>query len=148
MLEWVCASLALLTINPVFCSIDGETTRLVEDQVRVTRIIDGDTLDADHPARLAGFRIRLLDIDTPEMRGRCDAEKTKASRAKARLAQLLPVGAMVTIKSGSPSWNFDRYGRLLAHVHFQGINAGKQMVLEGLAQPWRPSLPKVNWCAL
>ncbi|WP_404799941.1 thermonuclease family protein, partial [Qipengyuania atrilutea] len=46
-------------------------------------VVDGDT------AWIHGEKIRLLDIDTAEMNGKCDREKRLAIRARDRLVVLL-----------------------------------------------------------
>ena len=47
------------------------------------RVIDGDTFD------FGGERIRIADIDTPEVRGRCPYETELAARATGRMRELL-----------------------------------------------------------
>src|SRR5688572_25171757 len=48
----------------------------------VVRVIDGDTFV------YAGTRIRIADIDTPELQGRCPEESALATQATRRLDQL------------------------------------------------------------
>lgn len=50
---------------------------------RVTCVVDGDTV------WIAGEKIRLLDIDAPEMKGKCPAEAALAMRSRDRLVVLL-----------------------------------------------------------
>lgn len=75
----------------------------------VKSIGDGDTLQlAD------GRRLRLLGVNTPELRHGREPDQPQAAAAKRALAQLLPVGATVYLQPGAaPS---DRHGRLLAHA--------------------------------
>ncbi|HYD46272.1 MAG TPA: hypothetical protein VEA79_13485, partial [Phenylobacterium sp.] len=47
------------------------------------RVIDGDTFVHD------GVRIRIADIDAPEVHGRCPEERALAARATDRTRQLL-----------------------------------------------------------
>src|SRR5688500_10865015 len=49
-------------------------------------VIDGDTFD------VGGVRVRVADIDTPEVRGECAAESHLAARATARMRTLLEEG--------------------------------------------------------
>jgi micrococcal nuclease len=76
-------------------------------RAKVTRIVDGDTLQARYRGR--SDRVRLIGIDTPEA-GKCyAAQATAAARklASARIVHLV----------GDPSQaRRDRYGRLLAYV--------------------------------
>lgn len=95
---------------------------------RVTCVVDGDTVWINRE------KIRLLDIDAPEMQGKCPAERALAIRARDRLVMLLR-GREVTIRRKGK----DRYGRTLAQIG----DVGEQLVREGLASRW----PKRrDWC--
>ncbi len=52
------------------------------------RVVDGDTF------WYGGEKIRIADIDTPEVNGRCAYETQLAARATARMAALLRQGAV------------------------------------------------------
>ncbi|MBP7705149.1 MAG: thermonuclease family protein [Caulobacter sp.] len=99
------------------------------------RITDGDTF------RIADERIRIANIDTPEMpgRARCDAEAQLALVAKARLGQLLSGGEIRVARDG-----VDRYGRTLATVSVDGADVGEQLVREGAARRWEGH--RARWC--
>ncbi len=99
------------------------------------RITDGDTF------RVLEERIRIANIDTPEMpgRARCAAEAQLAVQAKARLGQLLSGGDIRLARRGE-----DRYGRTLARVSVNGVDVGEQLVREGAAQRWAGR--KAQWC--
>ncbi|WP_169053847.1 thermonuclease family protein [Agromyces sp. H66] len=82
------------------------------DEATVTRIVDGDTLEV----RLNGEirRVRLLNIDTPEL-GRDGREaECLAEQAKDTLAQLVRPGSKVRLEYDRV--RVDRYGRVLAAV--------------------------------
>ena len=116
-----------------------ESAQPDQHQVRVARVIDGDTLvTAD------GLTIRILNIDTAEMppRSQCDAEARLARAAKARLQVLVAGGAVVTLtREGS---DLDRFGRSLRKVRIDGRDVGDVLVGEGLAQRWQGH--KSQWC--
>ena len=96
-------------------------------------IVDGDTL------WLEGEKIRLLDIDTPEMQGRCEYENRLARQARARLVQLMNAGPYRIERDGT-----DRYGRTLARVSVNGRDVGQVLVREGLARPYGTG--RRSWC--
>jgi len=103
----------------------------------VLRVIDGDTID------LAGERIRIENIDTPETGGRaeCPYERTLAERATARARDLFDAAAEITvIRSGE-----DRYGRTLARIVLDGADVGETLVAENLAVEWAGR--QHDWCA-
>jgi endonuclease YncB( thermonuclease family) len=63
----------------------------------VLRVIDGDTFEARvrvWPGMDVTTKVRLRGIDAPEMRARCDEERTKALAARAALAEMLDEGAV------------------------------------------------------
>ena len=101
-------------------------------------VVDGDTF------RMGGETIRIADIDTPEMNGRCAEESALARRATARLASLIEGGG-VTLAAAGDGRDEDRYGRKLRLVSVGGSNVGDQLVAEGLARPWVGR--RLPWCA-
>ena len=96
-------------------------------------IHDGDTV------WLAGEKIRIEHIDTPELNGKCEYERRLALRARDRLVQLLNAGKFEIARTGQ-----DRYGRTLATLHRSGRSIGDQLVSEGLARTW--SGRREPWC--
>ena len=90
-------------------------------------IVDGDTF------RLAGEKIRIADIDTPEVNGRCAYERDLAAQATARMEELLTAGPFEMHRIERDE---DRYGRKLRVVTRDGRSLGDQLVAEGLARTW------------
>lgn len=100
-------------------------------------MIDGDTI------QYGGFRIRLTDIDAPELRSaKCASELNRAQRATQRLAQLLSEGPVQILSVGSR--DEDRYGRKLRVIQRNGRSLGGILVTEGLARPWDGA--RRSWC--
>lgn len=93
----------------------------------VARVIDGDTI-----VLAGGARVRLVQIDTPEVgTGEC------FSRAAGReLRAMLPAGAAVTLVSDPRLDQVDRYGRLLRYVFRGGRNLNLELVRRGAATVW------------
>lgn len=105
---------------------------------RVDCVVDGDTL------WLAGEKIRLVNIDAPEVNGRCHAETQRAAAATRALARLLDRQPIRIVRHGQ-----DRYGRTLAAVATSAGDAGAQLVSSGLAVEWRGRREPVStWCGL
>ena len=78
----------------------------------ISRHVDGDTVVVN--IRGASERVRLLGIDTPELRGDDGRPECGALEAAAAIAELLPLGTVVTLtRDVGPR---DHYGRLLAHI--------------------------------
>lgn len=92
------------------------------EPARLARVVDGDTI-----ALVGGQRVRLLQIDTPEVgSGEC------YSRAAAReLRRLLP--AALALEADPRLDQVDGYGRLLRYVHARGRNVNVELVRRGAA---------------
>jgi len=101
-------------------------------------VIDGDTFET------AGIRIRVADIDTPEVHGQCAHETELAARATQRMRALLAAGPfeLHPLASGRDE---DHYGRKLRIVTRDGRSLGDQLVAEGLARTWTGR--RETWCA-
>src|SRR3954468_9775605 len=93
----------------------------------VASIYDGDTLTlAD------GRRVRLLQLDTPELgSGECYSRA-----ARTVLLRLVPLGSRGALEVGPSLDRVDRYGRLLRYVHRGRTNVNLELVREGAAAPY------------
>ena len=99
-------------------------------------VVDGDTF------WMAGAKIRIADIDTPETHpARCPEEARLGAAATQRLQALLNSGA-VTLHSIDR--DTDRYGRLLRRVTVDGRGVGDTLIAEGLARPYLGR--RMGWC--
>lgn len=96
-------------------------------------IVDGDTF------WLEGQKIRIADIDAPEVDGNCPYERDLALKSRNRLLDLLNAGDFAVQPEGK-----DRYGRVLAVVTRAGLSIGKQLIDEGLARSWKGQ--REPWC--
>jgi micrococcal nuclease len=94
----------------------------------VRAVVDGDTITlAD------GRRVRLVQIDAPELGG----GECYSRQARAALLSLLPPGrARVRLELDRRLDRRDRYGRTLAYVFKGRENVNRTLVLRGAAAPW------------
>ena len=100
-------------------------------------MVDGDTIWLD------GVKIRVADIDTPEISSpRCDAEYALGIKARDRLVVLLNGGEFALEPIGNR--DEDRYGRKLRVIVRRGRSLGDQLVSEGLARTWTGR--REPWC--
>ena len=105
--------------------------------LRHTCVVDGDTF------WLEGDKIRIADIDTPEIsEPRCASEYERGIRARDRLVVLLNQGPIELAPIGDR--DEDRYGRKLRVVTRGGASLGDQLVGEGLARTWTGR--REPWC--
>jgi len=105
-------------------------------RVKVDRVIDGDTVDVyiDLGFKMTAFkRLRLLELDTEELRDSDPKRREKAAKAKDRIQEILDEADKVFIKTVYDSTG--KYGRLLAWMWTEkdGVlsNVNEQMVTEG-----------------
>jgi endonuclease YncB( thermonuclease family) len=125
-----------LAAGLVLSSVDWAPSAAPADaHYALVRVIDGDTFD------YGGDRIRIADIDTPEVRGECASETALAARATERLDELLAAGPFALEAIGRDE---DRYGRKLRIVTRGGESLGAVLVEEGLAREWTGR--RMPWC--
>ena len=93
----------------------------------VASVYDGDTL------RLRdGRRVRLIQIDTPELgTGECYSRA-----ARTVLVSLVPTGTTVYLETDPALDRIDRYGRLLRYIRLNGANVNLELVRRGAAAPY------------
>ena len=124
--RFLISALAVLAAALALGAVAGQARQAAERAV-VARIVDGDTVTlAD------GRRVRLVQIDTPEVgTGECYSRK-----ARSVLDSLMPVGSRVELEVDARLDHVDRYGRLLRYLWHSGRNVNVQMVAAGAASPW------------
>jgi len=113
---------------------------------RVGHILDGDTfsaavsLDAD---TTVSVRVRLRNVDTPEMNGDCEYERSRAIAARDRLSEIIPVGSMVELSNVKD----DKYlGRIDANVkNANGADVGEILIREKFGRKYNGGKRK-PWC--
>ena len=101
------------------------------------RVWDGDSIRLGLTSEAEA--VRIFNIDAPEIEGQCAYESDLAQQSKHRLAELLAGQRVEIHRQGT-----DRYGRTLAAVTVNGVDAGDVLVSEGLARTW--SGRREPWC--
>jgi micrococcal nuclease len=110
--------------------------RLCTEQRRVNCVVDGDTIWH------RGVKIRLADIDTPEVFSpQCASEAALGRQATERLLELINAGPFEVVQSDRDA---DRYGRKLRILERGGRSLGDILVAEGLARRWDGA--RRSWC--
>jgi micrococcal nuclease len=102
------------------------TTFAAGDRAVVAYVNDGDTLRTT-----SGARIRLVQIDAPELHTDCYGKA-----ALVALRHLAPPGTAITLLRDPALDQTDRYGRLLRYVVVAGRNVNLELVREGAASPY------------
>ncbi|MBO4672260.1 MAG: thermonuclease family protein [Alphaproteobacteria bacterium] len=112
----------------------------------VRYIVDGDTFSAGvrlEDDTMISVRVRLRNVDTPELHGACVDEIVAANVARSRLAELIPVDSVVELQNIKD----DKYlGRIDANVlDSRGRDVGKILVREGLGRAYSGG-KRSGWC--
>ena len=111
----------------------------------LVEVIDGDTFRARLDIWLrqsVTVKVRLKGVDTPEMNGKCAAEKKLARQAKAFAENWLRKNQvqLVNVHYGTYA------GRVLATAQIKnGDNLSAALLAENLAKPYRGR--RAQWCA-
>jgi micrococcal nuclease len=97
---------------------------------RIDHVADGDTVDLSN-----GQRVRLVQIDTPEV---YFAPECYGEQASAITKRLLPPGTLVRLYREPKTDAVDAYGRLLRYVFRvrDGLNVNVYLVRVGAAAPY------------
>ena len=100
---------------------------------RVIKVYDGDTITiaAKLPfdnSPLYRLSVRLNGIDTPEIKGKTDDEKTAAKQVKDALSNLI-LNKRVSLKNVQT----EKYGRILADVYIGELHINQWLITEKYA---------------
>jgi len=110
----------------------------------VSKVYDGNTITVDIDLGFGIWKkkesIRLMGIDTPELRGTFEIEKQKAVEARDFLHSLIMFKPIQIVSHGK-----DKYGRYLADVFFKNVNINQHLIIKGYAreylggkkEPWK-----------
>jgi micrococcal nuclease len=120
--EWLLriACVSVLTLGLAACAEPGGEESPRQQGVRVTNVVDGDTVDTD---RLG--RVRLIGVDTPEERQCYESQAERFTRARL-------LDKVVQYELGAQ--REDRYGRTLAYLTRDGQMHNEALLREGYAK--------------
>lgn len=93
---------------------------------KVSRVIDGDTFEIQ-----GGIKVRLIGVDTPEMKNKNKTIDCFATEAKKKMELLIAGKEVVLVKDVSET---DRYGRLLRYVYVGDEMVNDTLIKEGYAK--------------
>lgn len=113
---------------------------------QVISIYDGDTIRVNinnlPPIIGQNIRIRLSNIDTPEIKGQCSREKKLALIARDRLRQLVNNAHTIEIHNLQRG----KYFRIVADLMLDGQNASDILIHENLGVPYKGGKKIHSWC--
>ncbi len=118
----------VLVVGAVFAAaLAGVVAHAAGETGVVASVYDGDTVTLTD-----GRKIRLIQIDTPELK----PAECYGVEARAAVIALVPIGSTVTLESDPQLDQVDRYGRLLRYVKRNGVNVNLELVRRGAATPY------------
>lgn len=127
------------------CDHDAKSFRCV----KYDRNYDGDTVTFDipnvHPLFGKNISVRLVGIDTAEIRTKDSCEKRVARTTKNLVESLLKQAKRIDLDNVER----DKYFRILADVKVDGKSISQILIKNGLAVSYDGGTKqKVNWCAV
>ena len=118
-----CKKLAALIVGASL--IGGAPTAIAASNV--AKIVDGDTITMSN-----GEKVRLIQIDTPELA----SKECYGIQAKSELSKLLNQAGEVSLTSDPNLDEVDKYGRLLRYVFIGNTNLNLKLIEIGAAAPY------------
>ena len=109
------------------------TVRVIVHIGKVTRIVDGDTIEFKDAASKRKYRFRLIEIDAPE---RNQPWGSKARKALSKKIHRKNVELHVQGR--------DRDGRMIGRVYFEDRDISRELIAEGHAWVYRQSKANSN----
>jgi micrococcal nuclease len=126
-LKGLSAAAAIAAIVVVALSTSVRAEARSSEVAVVASVYDGDTLTLRD-----GRRVRLLQVDTPELgSGECYSRA-----ARTALLALAPPGKKVVLEADPSLDRVDRYRRLLRYVKRNGVNVNLELTRRGAAAPY------------
>ena len=90
-------------------------------KAKLLKIIDADTLDVELDLGFEVYkraRCRLANINAPELK------TLEGKAAKQFIVDTIPLGSEILVESK----DYDKYGRSLAIVHYNGVNINELLI--------------------
>ncbi len=116
------------------------------DDVQYIRAYDGDTITFTipntHPLFGKHIPVRVLGIDTPEIRGKCVLEKQLALDAPRLVRNVLKNAQRIDLKDATRG----KYFRIVARVDVDGIDLSEHLIVKDLAVPNDGGTKVKDWC--
>ncbi len=108
-------------------------------RTRVIRVIDGDTVMVDDVGTQRS--VRLIGMDSPEMKDTNNDDQCFAREASQRARELL-ADKQVMLVDDKTQGDKDMYGRLLRNIFLDdGSNFAERMISEGFAREYTFKVP-------
>lgn len=123
------------TSSVAFFSLKGHKCR-----AKVVHVYDGDTIHTVFMflGKVFKWHTRIAHVDTPELRTKNVEEKKMGYETRDKLRELID-GKMVDIVC----LDFDKYGRVLAEITYNGLRIDEWLIQNGYAKPYEGKTKEV-----
>lgn len=109
--------------------------------VTVGVVADGDTFVTANDE----IPVSIINVDAPELGGKCESEKELAIKARERLMELLPEGTVVELKDVEEVGNHHK--KIKAKVILSdGRDVGEILIKENLGRAFKRGHRNKSWC--
>ena len=118
-----------------------------EEQIKILRIIDADTILVSAPFMPAPLKkqmpMRLSNVDTPNINrwANCGSEATLGEEAKKYVESLIKKSKKQQVKIVG----YDKYGRWLGQIYLDGKSISDSLIEKKFARPYYGG-KKQSWC--
>ncbi|MGI2115550.1 thermonuclease family protein (plasmid) [Shewanella sp. HL-SH4] len=123
----------------IFLLLSASVCSETLDIKRVHSVYDGDTFRG-YTSESKQEPIRLKGVDTPEIKGACEAEVKAAYRARDYLKRRLTEANSIQLLNPGR----DKYNRVLAVVLVDGRDIAEDIVAGGYGRKWIGK--RLTWC--
>ncbi len=142
-LKWTAAALVAMLAFPAHAAAAEADAIPGPINARVVSVYDGDTMTVDAepwPSLTARTKVRVAGVDTPEIRGKCQAEKDQAIRARDFVRATVGAAVQLTnVRLGKYA------GRVVADVWVNGRKLSDLLIAENLGRPYHGGR-REGWC--
>ena len=114
-------------LGAIVLTIAFSSCAYADSEIQIKGVYDGDTVTL-----VTGEKIRLLQIDAPEL----SPAECFGNEARLALIKMLSQPGKITLKSDPSLDSIDRYGRLLRYVFKGTTNINLKMIQVGAAAPY------------
>ena len=130
-------TLILLLLLSVLTSCDLVHSNVNISQSSIKSIYDGDTITLvclnEFKCQKNSLKVRIMGVDTPEIKGKCRKEIVLARKAKQFTVAFLRTSGDIVLTYDDYK-KYDRYGRLLAYISVDGRDLAKGLIENNLGR--------------
>lgn len=140
--------LLLLLLMSVLASCDLIHTNINISQNSIKSIYDGDTITLkcmpNFKCKKNSLKVRIMGVDTPEIKGKCRKETELARKAKQFTVVFVRTSGDIVLSYDAYNM-YDRYGRLLVYLSVDGKDLSKSLIENNLGRIYDGGKRR-GWC--